>query len=125
MLPLSEELLKIIKPEIEKPKQVLKIPCGILKLYSSIGGVDDRLIDAGFLNFVLRGTNGQLLGYAIEDFENTPIIVESMETLKQPDSSSVTNIWIEEDTVYAHHWDCFTSRFDPSTMKLIGQKFTH
>jgi len=120
MLPLSKNWIQ--KIESIKPEQILKVPCGILKLYYD--PIYKDLMDAGFLNFVLRDTNEQLLGYSIKDFENTPIIVESMETLKHPDSSWVTSIWFKNNIVYAHHWDCFTSRFDSSTMELIGQKFT-
>jgi hypothetical protein len=82
MLPLSEELLEIIQPETEKPEDILNIPCGILKLYASLGGVSDRLIDTGFLNFILTDKDGTLLGYPIKEIENTPIVVESMEGIK-------------------------------------------
>jgi hypothetical protein len=37
----------------------------------------------------------------------------------------VVGIWLEEDTVFAVHWDGFTSRFDINSMQFIGQKFTH
>lgn len=121
MLPLSKNWTQ--KIESIKPEQILKVPCGILKLYHD--PIYKDLRDAGFLNFVLTDKEGILLVYPIKDFRNTPIIVESMETLTHPNASWVTDIWIEEGTVYAHHWGCFVSRFDPSTMQLIGQKFTH
>ncbi|CAC9443671.1 hypothetical protein [bacterium endosymbiont of Bathymodiolus sp. 5 South] len=124
MLPLSEELLEIIQPETEKPEEILNIPCGILKLYVPLDGVSGRLIDAGFLNFILTDKDGTLLGYPIKEIENTPIVVESMEGIK-PNASWVVGIWLEEDTVFAVHWDGFTSRFDINSMQFIGQKFTH
>jgi hypothetical protein len=124
MLPLSEELLEIIQPEAEKSENILNIPCGVLKLYSSIGGVDDRLVDAGFLNFILTNKDGILLGYPIKEFQDTPIVVESMEGMK-PNTSWVTSIWIKNNIVYAGHWDGFTSRFDINSMQLIEQEFTH
>ena len=123
MLPLSEELLEIIhsvdSTEIEC---TLNLPCGVLTLY--LLDTHKKLHNAGFLNFVLTDKNNIVLGYPIKEIENTPIVVESMEGMK-PNASWVTSIWLKEDTVYAHHWDCFTSRFDANSMQLIGQKFTH
>jgi hypothetical protein len=49
---------------------------------NSLGGVSDRLIDTGFLNFILTDKDGTLLGYPIKEIENTPIVVESMEGMK-------------------------------------------
>ena len=124
MSPLSEELLEIIQLETEKSEKILNIPCGVLKLYSLIGGVDDRLINTGFLNFILTDKDGTLLGYPIKEFQDASIVVKSMEGMK-PNASWISDIWLEENTVCALHWEGFTSRFDINSMQLIGQEFTH
>jgi hypothetical protein len=74
--------------------------------------------------FCFKNSGFVLLGYPIKEIENTPIVVESMEGIK-PNASWVVGIWLEEDTVFAVHWDGFTSRFDINSMQFIGQKFTH
>jgi hypothetical protein len=41
-----------------------------------------------------------------------------MEGIK-PNASWVVGIWLEEDTVFAVHWDGFTSRFCHVAMRVL------
>jgi len=104
------------------PKDSVRLPCGVLELYSA--SVADALLDAGYLNVALHDPSGQIKGYRVADFQNSPVQVKSQESLKMPNASCIMYIWTEGDILCAQHWEGFVSRFEAGSMDFIGQSFT-
>jgi hypothetical protein len=120
MLDLSNDLLTEL--ETCTPKETIKLPSGVLELYSS--KMADKLLDAGFLNFVVTDARNRRLGYPISDFQRHRIIVKGQEAMKKPNASCIMYVWIENDELCAQHWEGFISHLDVNNFDLIGQTFS-
>ncbi|MBB3391051.1 hypothetical protein FHT82_003823 [Rhizobium sp. BK275] len=118
MLNLSDKLINELNSFV--PHARLELPNGTVDLYSSDMG--DKLLDAGFLNFVVRNASS-VQGYPLTEFEVTKLTVIGQENLKKPNASYIMYVWIEEERLCAQHWDGFISYFDLKTFAFLEQKF--
>ena len=106
-----------------EPREVLNIPKGELSVYRV--NVANTMLDRGFLNMVLRDNSGRCYGFPIAEFENTPVTIINQERMTQLNASRIVGVVLEDGLVYAQHWEGFNTTFDPETMEVLGQKFTH
>ena len=118
---LPEDLTKLV--DGVEPEQVLKIPMGDLIVYLS--DVADNLLARGYLNMILRDEAGRKFGFRIEEFENTPIAIRGQPRMRQLNASAIMGGRIKDGVVGVQHWDGFATRFDPETMEVLAQIYTH
>ncbi len=103
-------------------EQTIGLESGTIELY--LGKSADRLSALGLLNIVMRDQHDQLSGWSIESIKNSGLTVKHQEAMREPNTSTVMNIWVEGSELCAQHWEGFISRFDGKTMKIVSQAFT-
>ena len=92
----------------------------IIELYS--GAVADRLVEAGFLNFLVRDREKGCRIVTVHDVQTSGVDILDPQT--GINASVVVGTWVEDLALYAQHWEGFESSFDIRSMRLTGQRFT-
>lgn len=120
MLSLSNDILnKIEKDDLDGE---LKTRLGVLQAYYD--DTKKMLQSSGYLNVVLVDNQGEVFGFSIEEFKNSPVTVKFQEQLKQINASTVMNMKLVGDCVEFFHRNGFLSVLDQDTMKVLSQEFT-
>ena len=120
---LPEDLVKLIDGvELE---QVLTIPMGDLCVYWSSDKVYETIMARGYLNMILRDEAGRKFGFRIEELENAPIAIRGQPRMRKLNASAIMGGRIKDGIVGVQHWDGFATRFDPETMEVLAQIYTH